>query len=317
MTQLMPVRDTPDNSLNLRDSVEFLEPRPQARLAGEPFHVWTVEANRRWLEFYRIDCGYLLRFPGLADFRLAKTDNEVSCTPSPAVSDTTIEHLYLNQVYPLVQNARGQLLFHGSAVDINGQAVAFVGKSGLGKSTLATSFAISGHPFLSDDALMIKSDAEHHHLSPSHPSIRLWDDSESELLAEEPVSLPTPEYTHKKRFLATNKLPHCSRSKPLAAVYFLGEGSSEAIKISRLDPLEALMRFLNNAFQLDIHDHDTIARDFNATATLCSALECFELDYPRRFDDLARLREVILAHTVSLPPRHTAYEAPDDRRLGR
>ena len=54
----------------------------------------------------------------------------ITCRPVTSVSAATIEHLYLNQILPLAQNAAGALSFHGSAVAIEDFAIAFLGPSG-------------------------------------------------------------------------------------------------------------------------------------------------------------------------------------------
>jgi len=36
-----------------------------------------------WTQFYRTDSGYLLRFPGLADFTLSPAGLDVTATPFP------------------------------------------------------------------------------------------------------------------------------------------------------------------------------------------------------------------------------------------
>src|SRR5574340_1151913 len=102
--------------------------------------------------------------------------------PAPAGGEQTVEHLYLNQVLPLALSMQGKLVFHASAVEIGEVAVAFMGESGKGKSTLAASFATHGYRFLTDDGLVIEAEDEGHRIVPSHPSLRLWQDSEGALI---------------------------------------------------------------------------------------------------------------------------------------
>jgi hypothetical protein len=62
---------------------------------------------------------------------------------------------------------------HGSAVSKEGKAIAFLGHSGLGKSTLAAHFVSRGYEFLSDDVLLMDLIAEKATLFPSVPSCKL------------------------------------------------------------------------------------------------------------------------------------------------
>lgn len=72
---------------------------------------------------------------------------------------------------------RGYLIFHGTAVNINGNGVAFLGDCGMGKSTIAAALVIRGHGLLTDDVLVIDFDKNNNTLVlPSFPRIKLWDD---------------------------------------------------------------------------------------------------------------------------------------------
>ena len=122
--------------------------------------------------------------------------------PAPGVTSPTVEHLYLNQVLPLALSRQGKLVLHGSAVDIAGQGVAFLGESGRGKSTLAASFATEGTRFLTDDGLLLEWVDGRCMIIPSHPSIRLWEDSQEALVNSSAEMAPAVSFTSKARFLA-------------------------------------------------------------------------------------------------------------------
>lgn len=109
-------------------------------------HEWRLPGGRRWLRFAKRDSDYLLRFPGLVDFLVAEGGSEVRCHPRPDTPPSTIRHLFLDQVVPLVLSRQGKLVVHASAVLTPSGVVAFLGHSGWGKSTLAASFAQAGVP---------------------------------------------------------------------------------------------------------------------------------------------------------------------------
>jgi hypothetical protein len=271
--------------------------RWQAPLSAPPFHIWVFPDGTLWTEFHRADGGYLLRFPQLADFRVAADARAVTCVPVPEVSEGTTQHLYLNQVLPLVLSKLGKLVFHASAVEIGAGAVAFVGESGRGKSTLAASFAVSGCRFLTDDGLVVEPSGGGYEALPSHPSIRLWDDSEAALLI--PLAArraPPVHYTAKARFLADEDLAFCEAARPLRRVYFLGDGSAERIELQRLSPAEALVEWVKHSFLLDIEEQSRLASHFDQVARLANERIHYRLDYPRRFEDLSKVRQAIVEH---------------------
>ena len=270
--------------------------RGQVLLPMNPFHRWTFPDGTPWTEFYRTGGGYLLRFPQLADFAVSADAFAVICFPAPGVPEETSQHLYLNQVLPLVLSKQGKLVFHASAVEVGGGAIAFAGVSGRGKSTLAASFAMSGLPFLTDDGLVLEARSDGHAALPSHPSIRLWEDSEAALVVPGTQSAPPVDYTSKGRFLAGKHLPFCAQAIPLRRVYFLGDNDVSEISFRRLSGAKAMVEWVKHSFLLDVEERPRLATHFEQIGRLANEPIHYHLDYPRRFEDLERVRTAILDH---------------------
>ncbi len=57
---------------------------------------------------------------------------------------------------------RGACVLHGSAVEVDGQAIAFVGPSGVGKTTSAALGMSAGHRLVSDDLVRLEPDGSVH-----------------------------------------------------------------------------------------------------------------------------------------------------------
>lgn len=274
----------------------LLAARVQAPVAVEPFHTWIFPDGTLWTAFYRTHGGYLLRFPDLADFQVSADGFNITGVPVPEVSEATVQHLYLNQVLPLALSKQGKLVFHASAVEVGDCAIAFVADSGRGKSTLAASFAVSGFRFLTDDGLVVEPTADGHRILPSHPSIRLWADSEEALIVPGSKTAPALSFTAKSRFLAGENIRFCEQPRPLRRVYFLGDGSTTMLEFQRLSAAEALMEWVKHSFLLDVEEKPRLASHFDQVAKLANQPIHYRLDYPRRFEDLARVREAIVEH---------------------
>ena len=271
----------------------------QAPVAIEPFHTWTFPDGTLWTAFYRTNDSYLLRFPDLADFQVSADALHVTGFPAPGVSDATVQHLYLNQVLPLVLSKQGKLVLHASAVEVAGGAIAFAAESGRGKSTLAASFAVSGFRFLTDDGLVVEPIADGHRILPSHPSIRLWEDSEAALIAPGVRTAPALSFTAKSRFLAGDEIRFCDQPQPLRRVYFLGNGKVATLEFQRLSTAEALVEWVKHSFLLDVEEKPRLASHFDQVAKLANQPIHYRLDYPRRFEDLAWVRAAIVEHARS------------------
>lgn len=272
--------------------------RLQAPLGEAPFLEWTFPDGTVWTRFYRIGNVYLLRFPNLADFTVTADGRKIAVYPMPAVSAQTIEHLHLNQVLPLALSRQFKLVLHASAIEIESFAVAFMGVSGQGKSTLAASFATRGHRFLTDDGLQLEKGTDGYLIQPSHPSIRLWDDSRLALMPETAHVAPPVDFTPKSRFLADDEVAYCAVTRPLRCIYFLGEGDTDTVAIEPVSGRDAMIELVRHSFLLDVEARDMLMHHFGQLTELARAPMFFRLDYPRRYDLLPQVREAVIRHAT-------------------
>jgi hypothetical protein len=222
--------------------------------------------------------------------------------PIGATSPDTVDFLLEHQVTPLVESKRGRLVLHGSAVALGGCAIAVVGDSGAGKSTLAGSFAVSGAPFLTDDALYIRRDGDGYVAEPSRATLRLWRDSREHLVGNHFLVAPALAHTSKERLFASAELPHYGHAISLPAIYCLREDCESArdITFTRLSQAEAALEMVRNSFLLDIESRDDVSSHFSGFAAVAQTIPCFGLAYPRRYERLPEVRAAIVAHIAEL-----------------
>lgn len=232
-----------------------------------------------------------MRFPGIADYLIAVDGSEVWCTPVEDAGDAWLG-LYEQQVQPLLLSLRGEQVFHGGAVQVGDEAIAFLAPSGTGKSTLTTAFARRGHAFLSDDCLHLDFAQPRIHVHPHAAHVRLWEDSVAALGEGCSVHVKG---SPKPRLEAAADLPHCDRALPLARVYLLGEGKVDAPAIETLSPSQALIGLAANAFVLDIKNPAVLKRNLAAGARLVREVPLRRLAYPRRYDALDSVVAAVLA----------------------
>ncbi len=273
--------------------------RTQATLDAEPFHLYTFEDGTVWTEFYRSGEGYLLRFPELADFEVSADGTEVIAHPAAATDEATVEHLYINQLVPLALSRQGRPAYHASVVTVPGGAVAFLGKTGMGKSTLAASFALRDAEFLTDDALLIEENESGCRAMPSHASLRLWDDSVEALVDERTAKASAINYSSKARLLAGEALAYCEEPQTLLAAYVLERQGTQDVSIRELSGLDRYMAWLGNSFLLDIEDHDLLSQHFEWTHRISGTVPTFSLDYPRDYGMLPDVRHAVRQHLTN------------------
>ena len=215
--------------------------RLQPPVDHPPFHTWTFPDGTLWTEFHRTNGGYLLRFPELADFQVSADGLARHRFPRARGFGNHAASLSQPGAAAGPEQAGQAGVSRQRGRDRRG-AVAFVAESGRGKSTLAASFAVSGFRFLTDDGLVVEPGVHGFVALPSHPSIRLWEDSEAALVPPTARRAPPVHYTAKARFLADEELVFCEQPRPLRRVYFLGDGSAATLELHRLTPAEAADR---------------------------------------------------------------------------
>ena len=99
--------------------------------------------------------GYLLRFFDTCDIRLDRALTRATIAPVEGTDPTIVSVLAGGTLLAFVLAMRGEPVLHGSAVQLGEQALAFVGASGMGKSTMATLQAADGAGLITDDLLRL------------------------------------------------------------------------------------------------------------------------------------------------------------------
>lgn len=244
--------------------------------------------------------GYLLRYHGLADFEVDRAGRELVCqSRSDDVSDLTLRALLVDHVLPLILTLRGKCVLHASAVATERGACAFAGDSGIGKSTLATSLSLAGFAVLTDDFLILER-RETVIASPSHPHVKLREDSLGALLPGATNAAPVADYTTKRRLrLDLPKWGSAIQSHPLSRIFFLsrietsGAASSAKPRMEALSPRDACMELVNYGIRLDSTDPGLLAREFDFAQYAANHIPIKRLWLPNDLRALDAVREMI------------------------
>jgi hypothetical protein len=150
-----------------------------------------------------------------------------------------VETFLVGAVSGVLLHQRNELALHASCVAIDGRAVALVGPSGRGKSTLAGALAVRGFTLLTDDICRVLIDAGRVWAVPGSCRLRLWPDA-ARSLDHAPDTLPVGRSGHPKRVLA---LPDGDADPvPLAAIIRLGVDTRlESPRLTRISGPSSVM----------------------------------------------------------------------------
>jgi hypothetical protein len=151
--QHRPVSDAiePDVRIGWGEPLPLTEERPPGRVLAHletdrPYYTFTVAGTgEHVLRFYRT-CDFVID----ANLRVARM--HVVDGADPEVAGVLAAGALLSYILTM----RGEVVLHASAVQIGDAALAFVGRSGMGKSTMAALTCSSGASLITDDVLRVE-----------------------------------------------------------------------------------------------------------------------------------------------------------------
>lgn len=143
---------------------------------------------------------------------------------------------------------RKELPLHGSSVAIDGKAYAFVGQSGVGKSTLASAFISKGYQLLSDDVIAISlSEGNIPMVEPSYPQQKLWEDSLNNFGME--TAHYRPLFERETKYSVPLHSQYYNEPLPLAGVFELSKGDCKTIELKPITGLNQFRILLKQTFR--------------------------------------------------------------------
>src|ERR1700761_6525201 len=119
---------------------------------------------------------YFLRIHGIASYQV-NNGNEILVCPDPGALSLDVRAYLLGTLFAVLCQQRGLLPLHASAVANGDGVLAFVARSGQGKSSLAAHFARRGFRVVSDDVCLIDTVTERAMVIPAAPWLKLWRNS--------------------------------------------------------------------------------------------------------------------------------------------
>lgn len=114
-----------------------------------------------------------LTIDSVANFHI-ENGNKISIAVAPDTDLDTVMLFLFGSAFGVILYQRHYLVLHGCTIEHNGICHSFVGPSGIGKSTLATSFMLQEFNVISDDVCAIQFIHQKPYVFPGFPDIKLW-----------------------------------------------------------------------------------------------------------------------------------------------
>ncbi|MDS3860491.1 hypothetical protein RIF25_06675 [Thermosynechococcaceae cyanobacterium BACA0444] len=220
-------------------------------------------------------------YPNVGLFQIHQA-REIWLDPLPEAQEDLIRAFLLGPVFGALLYVRGHLVLHASCVVMGSGAVAFMGASGQGKSTLTSFLYQRGYSLVADDKVLVQpSPAGPPVVIPGYPHIRLWPDTVS-ALGFSLNRLPNL-FTGITKKIHRLEAGFCQEAVPLTALYVLTAADTVSI-----EPLLGQNAF----FELTCHRYIAPAipvlgenpTQFRLIGQVLQQIPLYRLNRPRQFE---------------------------------
>lgn len=236
---------------------------------------------------------YELRWAGAARALVPKTGLRARVIPQPNARPITLAVLR-HIVAAYASSLRGVESLHATVVSNHHGAIALLGPSGEGKSTLARHFMMRGWTLHTDDILYLRFSQR----SVWPARRRAWFK-----VAPESALRARGDRDYDPNFgKRITLLPPPKAAKPIRAFIRLSRRRACRIHATPVSPSQAALHLMANAYNDILCPPPVLARQFRWSARLAQAVPLWQLEYPSGTRHLGRI-ELSLANLLKSLPR--------------
>lgn len=289
-------RSRPDVRLRSTGARRFEQARRLLQLPSTP---------TQWFDCGRLDDGTTyLRWAGLFEFLISPDARTIDYHRLEKATDESLTTYLLGQVLSFSLLSFGYEPLHATAVVIDGEAVAFLGDCGYGKSTLGAAFLDRGTRILTDDVLTLEMRERRWMAHAGPPRLKLFPSVARTVLARGSASRLHADTS--KLILPLAATQTTGYSVPLRALYVLPAPSPRAgrrprrVSIAPVEGQEAFLEILRAAFNLIQVDRSRLANHFSVATRLVRDVPVRRLAYPRKLSLLNRVCDAVIADAAKL-----------------
>ncbi len=233
---------------------------------------------------------------------------DIVVDPVPGVDKSLLQTTIIGPALCLLLEQRGLLVLHASCINIDGCAVAFMGGSGWGKSTLATAFHRQGYDVLTDDVMPIQIAEGRAVVLPSYPQFKV--SPEALVSLGEDIEGLSPVYTNSQKLSYQFKEGFQETPLPLKRIYVLKKGSQH--EIVPIEPQEAFSALVCHTRTINLLNEykQLIARHFRLCTELVNTVSFSRFTRKPALEDLPALVELVKADIAKTSVRVSVPDLP-------
>ncbi len=272
------------------DLVEGTKPELDALCAGAPTH---LEEDGFWTCALYENGAAAVGWKDHFDFVVSPGGSAVRWRRLSEVHDDVLITYLLGQALSFCLVARGIEPLHATSVAVDRGAVAFLGDSGLGKSTLAAALVAHGCRLVTDDVLAVSFEGDLAMAWPSLPRLKLTPES-ADAVFQGRRALPMNAFTSKMIFTLPRE-QHADQAVPLRALYIITGEASEAVTIRPVTGRAAMLAIVRHTFNDSILHPARARQQLEFARRLASRTAVRALSFARRLPELSTVADRLLA----------------------
>jgi hypothetical protein len=260
------------------------QPAPQVRPDPSGLRV------RRWRSadggWHRLRYGYRHHF---AEFVIRQDGGEVRAHASGEISDGELASLLEGVILGGAMRLLGNACLHATVLTAEGRAVALLGQSGVGKSSLAWAMVRQGCRLLSDDFAAFSLCDDVLFVQPGRTKLRLWPDAAKRLIVgAASVARLYPMVVESEKLVVTD--PEAVESVPtrLHAIYLLNRRDAKLREplIEEMPPHQRLVTLAANLYGAIVPGPEARRKELSVLAKVAAAVPVCGLTLPDSLDAL-------------------------------
>jgi len=248
-----------------------------------------------------VDGALVLVIEGVAKYRI-ESGQRITVEPEPGAPNRNVRLYLLGSAFGALLHQRGLLPLHANAIEVGARAVAFMGASGEGKSTLAAWFHDRDYNVIADDVCVVRMTSDRRAFAaPGQQRLRLWKEA-LEASGRDP-SIHVRSFVGREDIdkfdvpfeLQRRRTEDCE----LAAVYLLA--AAPEFSIERLGGVQATQAVFDHTYRgFYVNEAGSQRQHWKSAVALVQCIPIFRVDRPRDLSLMDEHGRRILGHLASV-----------------
>ncbi len=214
---------------------------------------------------------------------------EIIVNPNAGLDENILKLFILGSALAIILHQKGMLVLHANAININNQAVAFVGPSGSGKSTTSLALCRHGYNLISDDVLCIQVKKNGlPMIFPGFPRLKIW----PEVIKNTYKNLESTPKLHYNTDKRSYYVDNFSDSPlPLKAIYLMETGNKTCIK--ETSSQDSIVELIKSSYCLSIFNEEELSKNLNQCSKIVNMIQIKRLKVRHSFKTFHELVNII------------------------